>query len=367
MSAETRCSAIPRELVAYARDADEIGRLLRNELHFFDAVVQWCLLRTSNAIRALWFDDPLWGTAAAIDDLASWTAHVAWSFAIAGGSGDPTVAMVVTAEARTVDDWLCSAEWKPTENIRAAKSSEWLAAAIGPNCHMFGEDRYDGKGFLVGPDGRLYALVAPHVERDRVVYHSDNARLPNQPSVLDLDGREPGWTTIYEKIGVERWRDAPDVLGRVLSGFGGTVGGRPNGSSERDVRQLMVRPGMAPMFRTRPDRSPEEPTPPPYMVPAAPDFAPPDRPDTMYPGANAGTAMANAVPVLIEGLGGAVMADLGSHAAYDVTFQKNTDGRTRALYRRVFVGYDDTGNAQPKSVWVTGPENNDHVLINYAP
>jgi hypothetical protein len=205
------------------------------------------------------------------------------------------------------------------------------------------------------------------VERDRVVYNADNARLANQPSVLDLDGRDPGWTTIYEKIGVERWRDAPDVLGRVLSGFGSTVGGRPNGSSERDVRQLMLRPGMAPMFRSKPDRSPEEPTPPPYMVPAAPDFAPPDWPDTMYPGANTGTAVANGVPILIEGVGGAVMADSGSHAAYDVTFQKNTDGRTRALYRRVFVGFDDAGNAHPRSVWVRGPENNDHVVINYAP
>jgi hypothetical protein len=299
--------------------------------------------------------------------VASWTAHVAWAFAVAGGSGDPNVAMVVTAEAHRVDDWLRSAEWIPTRNIRAATPDEWFAAAIGPNCHMFGEDRYDGKGFIVGPDGRQYPLVAPRVERDRVVYHADNARLPNQPSVLDLDGRDPGWTTIYEKIGVERWRDAPDVLGGALSSFGSTVAGRPNGSSESDVRQLMLRPGMAPMFRTRPDRSPEEPTPPPYMVPAAPDFAPPGRPDTMYPGANAGTAVANGVPILIEGIGGAVMADLGSHAAYDVAFQTNADGRTRALYRRVFVGFDDQGRAYPQSVWVTGPENNDHVLIKYAP
>jgi hypothetical protein len=67
MSLDARCSAIPSELISYARAADDIARALRNELHIFDAVIQWSLLRTSNAVRALGFEDPLWDTAAAID------------------------------------------------------------------------------------------------------------------------------------------------------------------------------------------------------------------------------------------------------------------------------------------------------------
>ena len=75
----------------------------------------------------------------------------------------------------------------------------------------------------------------------------------------------------------------------------------------------------------------------------------------------------NALTIGTDFAAGVFMADQGSHAAYDVTFQQNADGRRRALYKRVYVGFDDEGKPYPESVWVTGAETNDHVLINYAP
>jgi hypothetical protein len=185
--------------------------------------------------------------------------------------------------------------------------------------------------------------------------------------VLELDGRDPGWTTLWEKIGVERHRNDPSTWEKLWMGVGSTVGGRPSGSTESDVEKLVLMPGMAPYFGFVPDQPTAEPTPPPYIEPKAPDVAPPRQPDTSYPGNNTPAARASGATIVIEGLGGALMADLGSFDAYDVMFQQNAKGDVRALYKRVYVGFDDNGKPEATSVWVFGPENNDQVEIRYAP
>ena len=366
MSAEARCSARPSDLVAYARETDDVVWQLRNELHNFDLAIESYLLVAGGPFRMGGYADRIWDAAFELEDMAMWVGHVGWAFAVAGGSGDSTTSAVVVADPTVVDQWLQPADWNPAKNLRAGKAGDWLRA-LDPRCRGYSDAGYRGSGFIVGLDGRSYPLVAPYVIRDGKEYQADDGLKPGQRSVLELDGRDPGWTTIYEKIGVERWRDDPDGWEKAYSGVGSTVGGRPNGSSKSDVEEVVVMPGMAPTVGAGPDRPTSEPTPPPYMVPNAPDFAPPGQPDTMYPGANAEAAAASGVPILIEGVGGALMADQGSHAAYDIMFQQNADGRVRALYKRVYVGFGDDGKPYTDSVWVTGPENNDHTLINYAP
>jgi hypothetical protein len=367
MSGASRCSARPSDLIEYAREADDVVWRLRNELHNFDDDVEAYLLVTGGFSRMLRYSDPLWQAAFELEDMASWVSHVGWAFAIAGAGGDSTTPAVVSADSGAVDHWLNPIDWKPAQHLRSGGAGEWLRA-LDPSCRGFtGRSGYRGSGFVVGPDGRSYPLVAPYVTRDGKEYQADDGLEPGQHSVLELDGRDPGWTTINEDIGVERWRDAPDVGERILLGIASTGAGRPNGSSKSDVEQLVVAPGMAPYFGAGASRSAFEPAPPEYTTPAAPDYAPPKQPDTMYPGANASSAATGGAGTLIEGVGGAVMADQGSHAAFDVMFQQNADGRVRALYKRVYVGFDDTGKPYATSVWVTGPENNDHALITYAP
>jgi hypothetical protein len=367
MSGESRCSARPSDLIDYAREADDAVWQLRNALHNFDRDTGPYRLLTVGFFRMLGYSDPIWNSALELEDMASWVSHVGWAFAIAGAGGDSATAAIVSADAAAVDQWLEPIDWNPAKNLRSGEDGDWLRA-LGPLCRGFSEESgYQGSGFIVGPDGRSYPLVAPFVTRDGEEYQADNGLQPGQRSVLELDGRDPGWTTIFGQTGVERWRDAPDIGERILMGIGSTVAGRPNGSSKSDVEQLVLIPGMKPYVGAVPERPTSEPTPPPYMVPNAPNYAPPGRPDTVYPGANPRSAAGSGVPILIEGMGGAMMADQGSHAAYDVVFQQNADGRVRALYKRVYVGFDDNGKPYTDSVWVTGPENNDHVLINYAP
>ncbi|MEY2420899.1 MAG: hypothetical protein QOI95_966 [Acidimicrobiaceae bacterium] len=371
MSDGVLCSARPADLLEYTRETGDVIWQLRNGLVTFDAAVEEYLSASGGwligLIKKLGYRDPLWNAVVDLDDLSSWVSHVAWAFAMAGAGGDIHSTDLVSTSTLAVGSWLDPVEWKPAAHVRPGQPGDWLRA-FNPLCRGYQDGAgYRGSGFIQGPDGRLYPLVAPFVTRDGTEYNADNGLAPGQTSVLELDGSDQGWTTVWESIGVERWREDPGVWDKVWMGVGSTVGGRPSGSAESDVEKLVLMPGMAPWFGAPADRPPEEPTPPPYMVPAAPDYAPPGQPDTMYPGSVAGAAVSGGVPMLIEGFGGGLMADLGSFDAFDVTFQENAAGDVRALYKRVYVGFDDAGEPYADSVWVTGPENNDHVLINYAP
>lgn len=370
MSDATICSARPGDLLAYTREAGEVIAQLRRELVDLDGALEDFLFASGGFVgwfKKLAYDDPIWNCVIDLDELGSWVSHVAWAFAEAGGVGDINSTAVVSTTTLAVAARLAPIEWNPSKHVRAGSAGEWLRM-FNPRCRGYPPGAgYRGTGFIEGPDGRLYPLVAPFVTRHGVEYEADDGLAAGEPSVLALDGGDPGWFTLWQDTGVERWRESPGMWERVLSGIGSTVGGRPLGSTDSDVQHLVLMPGAAPYFCAVPDMPSTEPSPPPYMVPHAPNYAPPKQPDTTYPGANAGSAVASGSPILIEGVGGGVMADLGSYDAYDVVFQENAAGELRALYKRVYVGFDDAGKPYADSVWVTGPENNDHVLITYAP
>src|SRR5207302_1211288 len=134
----------------------------------------------------------------------------------------------------------------------AGSPHDWLDAITGRACEAFTGAGYLGTGFLAGPDGRRYPLVAPWVVRDGVTYQADAAGAPDRLGVLDLDGRDRGWTTVAELTGVERWRSQPGVLDRALIGIGSTAAGPPRGSDEADVRRVVLVPFGAPVLAAPP-------------------------------------------------------------------------------------------------------------------
>lgn len=336
-----RCSARPAQLIAYAHEADDAVALLRSQFREFEARIHWLLVGA--AARAA--GDPGWDATRQLDDLASWVAHVGWAFAVAGAGGDATASFVVETNRDVVDQALTLSSWHPSEHVIAGAVGAWLRA-LNPRCVGSNDRGYRGSGFVVGPDGQQYALAAPFVVRDGVEYHADNGLQPGEPSVLDLDGLDPGWVTIDERIGVERWRAAPNALERVMIGVGSTVAGPPNGSTEEDVEQLVLEPGRAPYFSS--------------------SYEPTARVTQPQGGAGRPKPI-DAVPLVIDIVGGAALADRGSFAAYDISFQQNGDGRRRALYKRVYVGFDNDGQPYTDSVWINGPDSTDRVPINYAP
>src|SRR5436190_9260555 len=137
-----RCSARPAELVAYARETDDVVALLRSQLLEFEARVQWLLLRSLARIGG----DPTWETTRQLDDLASWVAHVGWAFAVAGGAGDATVSTIVDANPNAVDHALGQVEWNPSDHLIAGAAGAWFRA-LNPACVGGATRGYRGDGF----------------------------------------------------------------------------------------------------------------------------------------------------------------------------------------------------------------------------
>lgn len=366
-----RCSARPDDLYRCANEVEQLTASLRGAVAAFDRAIDFVVMQTHGLFAALSWSDPLWSVVNALEDLGATVAQVGAAFEMAGGRLPDIRSVVVTSDAGAVDGWLEVTSWTPTHRLVAGLVGDWGNAVLDGRCRGWTDAGYEGNGFIIGPDGRSYPLVAPRVTRNGQVYNADEDVLPGRPSVLDLDGRDPGWSTIYEQIGVERWRAVPGVMERVLAGAGASGVGVHPGSTESDVEAILITPGRAPIITRSLSAPPvQAPNPPVYSPPGPPD-PPPGVPDLEYPVGQTSLAVGvmNIEPVIIDGLVGAAYADLGSHDAYDVVFQANTDGRVRALYRRVFVGFDDDDRdkATLDSVWVTGPERNDQVPIRYAP
>ena len=363
-----RCAARPDDLHRAALDLERLADELGSALRSFDAAIAWFEAVQAGPFAVLRQHDPLGVLPGAVADLAAWVDAVALAFAAAGAG--TSEGAVVVADRRAIDGWMASHDWHPGGHLQPADSSrEWFDAVVGLGCAGFTGAGYLGRGFLVGPDGERYPLVAPWVERGGVRYQADGHASDDRLGVLDLDGRDQGWTTIAELTGVERWRAEPDGLERALIGIGSTAAGPPRGSTETDVQRVLLVPFGAPVLASvPPDRSPRDAATSTYD-PLAPEHAPPHAPDLQYPRGqgSVGGSAALALPVAVDLAAGVADADRGSFAAYDVVFQRNADGRTRALYKRVFVGEEDDGSATLTSAWVTGPERNDHVVINYAP
>jgi hypothetical protein len=364
-----RCSARPDDLYRVANDIEAVIAELRRQLASFDLAIEFFVLRTHGFFAALRWSDPLWALVRELDSLAQFTGSVGAAFEAAGGRGTAGRATVITTEVSTIDGWRSSASWQPAKQLEHGTGNAWAEAVFGPRCVSWGDAGYEGAGFISGPDGRHYPLVAPHVVRDGTTYNADDGARSGQPSVLDLDGRDPGWMTIREQIGVERWRDAPGVAGRILAGVGASAAGSPLGSTENDVRAVVIAPGRRPTLGKSLVPSAAPAASPPVYMPPAPPVPPPNKPDLEYPLGQTSVAAGgmNLAPVVLDGLVGAAHADLGLYDAYDIVFQENSDGRIRALYQRVFVGFDASGNAELSSVYVTGPDRNDQVPIEYAP
>jgi hypothetical protein len=365
----TRCAARPDDLLACANETDQIAAALRAAIAAFDRAIEYFVYRTHGLFAALRWSDPLWSVVNELEDLASSVAAIAFAFEAAGGRGASARRSIVTSDADAIDGWMRATSWRPSGQLEEGTRSGWSRAVYGPHCVSWGDAGYRGSGFLLGPDGRRYPLVAPYVTRDGHVFNADDDLREGQPSVLDLDGRDPGWTTIYEQIDTERWRDAPSAMERVLAGVGSTAAGAPIGSTGEDVDAVVLTPGHAPVLRRSLYPQPRPEPSPPVYTPPAPQDPPPNMPGLEYPIGRTSVAAGgmNLAPVVLTGLVGAARADLGSHDAYDVVLQQNTDGRIRALYRRVFVGFDASGAPTLQSVYVTGKERNDQEPIAYAP
>jgi hypothetical protein len=284
--------------------------------------------------------------------------------------------------------------------------SAWIHAVAPPGCEWFTPDRgYWGGGFVVGPDGRRYPIVIPHLEVDGHVYTGgagsgiagwidDGSACIPLGSVAELGGADPGWTMVAYRSGVERIVGAPSGSDRFLAAVAGTTGLVHPLPGNELLPGIVMAPERPPAFSADVDALPvvEQPvfdTPLP-LVPVTLfvngrvqqvradelAFAPRDvrraaaRLGVTPPGGS-GTLVAGAVDLAVpvaQGVALAANLDNQHLRAYQVIFEENADGRTRARVETFWLSASDgTMVIHPSHLFVNADGDLAEQPIEYVP
>lgn len=217
-------------------------------------------------------------------------------------------------------DELPKPDWRPWGNL--------LAGVLPAGLSFAGTRFYSGGGFLVGPDGRRYPIVAPSFESDASgsSFGRRNARVWSQNGGNgweDLWDRDPGWFTVDERSGYTQLREY--ATGKEIFG-GAAAKWMPNGAVDPEATRKLAEDGHVDL---PPQKSAQG-------KPHGWDFES-DKPltDEGNPRYKATTRTRDALGEAI-GIGdGAAnaknQADNGANYAYEAKFQENIDGRRRVV------------------------------------
>ena len=238
--------------------------------------------------------------------------------------------------------------------VVAIDRSTWMGAMIPPGCRSFGPDAYySGGGAVRGPDGRLYPIVVPHVQRGDEHYTIDADIGEGTPTAASLDGQDAGWVVVGYRTGVEQIHAEISATWRAIMAAAFATGLRSPGYVDDDhLTAIEIRLGGRPRFvgetsesasggvdvttgqeiqphtgpvvdgrvggRTASGRMRTKPLPTPPASPAT--IAQANR-------------LVNAATLVVNGLQGvqvAVSANDSNHRAYEVILEEHPDGRLRA-------------------------------------
>ncbi len=340
-----RVSAIPDHLLRYAGAARELADELRRAQDDLALAYGTARARCGHHLPLdAVAEDAIGRAAELIEELGRLGRATGEAFARAGRAGPDGV---VRADADRIR--FGGVPWSARASLVGGAAGEWAAAIYGARCAGSPDAFYVGsEGFIVGPDGRRYPLVAPTVVR--------GGRWFNGGAVVDdLGGLDPGWRLVDVEAGVERHRGAPSVLGRLLVGIGSTVAGAPVASTSAQVRAVTLHRWAPPTLALVGDPRPNL-----EAVPSTPS----DERGSGRPVAAGGFEL---LPAAAEVAMGALRADDGSEHAYQVTFEQNEDGRLRATYLRVDVAppAEDSDPWVLSPSYVVGPTADDVVTVRY--
>lgn len=274
-----------------------------------------------------------------------------------------------------------SGSWSPYANLQPGTLGAWdqavgftgIDTASGPTYF------YGGGGFIIGPDGRRYPLVDPTVNLNGKSYKGDAPF--SSGDINDLDGRDPGWQTLYSLNGVDSFGPPPSGWDRFWAFWAGTAGVDPAPNENALQSFVNVTSGGYPALGTGPT-VPSTPTAPPTMydrrlkwMPVGngkwawvdmDTYQPSKTLQKQYPAVfkppKPGTSAAEEeeqieqqdaalggatglAPLTMEGLADAGTLGNPNLRYYSVVFQQNQDGRVRAILRtyRVVAGTDPDG------------------------
>lgn len=271
--------------------------------------------------------------------------------------------------------------WDPMQSLERGDPSEWWQMMYGPACFT-GAGSYLGAGsFIIGPDGRRYPLVVPRLMEDGKYYNANIYGVDPGEDILTLGGADEGWTTLATRQGTTRLMEPPSGWEKFFIFFAGM---NPNLQpqiqplDEGGYAMLQIGPTgvptlMGPGKEPDPESPPQAPefhveSPAIVMVDGEPTLVDRNAPETwnreirrsgLTPNTRLQTAnrAASAVDLanqIGDGISLANMSDDFGVAAYQVDFQVNEDGRTRAMLRTYQIGQDQDGT------YIVAPN---HVMV----
>jgi hypothetical protein len=275
-----------------------------------------------------------------------------------------------------------TSDFNPYKTIKSGAMPPWAA---GQMCYADTPDGaapfavtpdgtygYFGGGTIAGPGGAQWPIVMPYFQQGEHVYMADDGQARTDGGIEQLDGHDPGWSTIAEYRGQNQY-------GSISSGTKLATGfliatGQDLETTQTDSSAVVIGPDGTPYAGNDVHEVPE---------------APPDKAywdvtsKTMFPG-EADKFVGPAALAVQAGQAVQAVHNEDSHASrqWYVAYQVNDDGRTRAIvhtysatpteddktYVGSFANAFPTGNGESTEIpYNTRYTDYDHAVLTAAP
>jgi hypothetical protein len=251
--------------------------------------------------------------------------------------------------------------------------SKW-ESLVNTKCWRGGT--YGGGGFIIGPDGKPWPLVVPRVPDGHGGYY--NASADGSGYVESLDGADKGWSTVGTYVGAGQIFPGPKnslalkVDGALLQASGVDV--PVTGAIDPDEYRHLEVSGTLPLWvggADAPDYGAYNPDDPNYNKDKISDAGALKWQES-EPAENVNNGVV-AVSSALQGAAAVEKIDNLDYGRYKVVFQRNVDGRTRAMFTsyQVATKSDGTEVIWPQPI-VAGPGGQRQVdpsnrVLRYQP
>jgi hypothetical protein len=207
---------------------------------------------------------------------------------------------------------------------------------------------YFGGGSIAGPGGVQWPIVMPYFRDGQHVYMADAGGPSPNGGIEQLDGNDPGWTTIGTYVGLGQFGSISAKTKGATAILIGT--GQELDTTSTDPRAVAVDPKGFPHVGLTPGELPSGPEDKPFwdldsdsMMPKHMEGLPPG---SMQPDNEYNQAALGAGSLLVQaGQAYTAAQNLDSHAKrqWYVAYQVNHDGRIRAVVHTYTAGAGDYG------------------------
>jgi hypothetical protein len=244
--------------------------------------------------------------------------------------------------------------FNPYSTVQSGDLPDWadqFNATHVWSCTIGGDDKhygYFGGGTIQGPGGAQWPIVMPYYQDGKNIYMADDGATPPNGGINELDGQDPGWSTVatYSGLGqfgtISGWTKAAAAF---LVGSGQELESNPTDPGAvtvnndgvpfagHDVAEPSMGPADKPWWDVDSDT----------MMPKPMENLPPG---SIQPNLEYNEAALGGASLLVQaGQAVTTVQNIDSHASrqWYVAYQVNSDGRTRAVVHTYSAGPTEDG------------------------